>query len=131
MSNSFLFLLAFVLSNAAIVRAQDLQAPHGLAYHIPDATAISPEAYAFFNPGDGRRPKTAASATVASAAASGYFPAEQSMPVVVRNAGDDGVAGILIGFLFVVVIALGVYLLFLTTSRKQSREGNGGQQIRV
>ncbi|CAH9075211.1 unnamed protein product [Cuscuta europaea] len=130
MSASFLFLLALVLSFAAIVRAQDLRAPHGLAYHIPDAAAMSPEAYAFFNPGDGRRPKTAASANVASASASGHFPAEQSMPVVARNAGDDGVAGILIGFLFVVVVALGVYLLFLTT-RKQSPEGNGGQQIRV
>ncbi|XP_019166539.1 PREDICTED: uncharacterized protein LOC109162274 [Ipomoea nil] len=124
---SMLFL--FVLSGFhSIVGAQDLRAPHGLAYETPagaaaDGGAVSPEAYAFFNPAAGTGPKnsTAAAAQFPAAAASSLesnLARDSVAKTEDGGGGGGGMVGILIGFLFVVVLVLGVF--FVVTTRKRN-----------
>ncbi|RAL37473.1 hypothetical protein DM860_000167 [Cuscuta australis] len=118
MANSVVFMFSLLVSSNAIVRAQEGRPPHGLASEIPSAAAASPEAYTFFNPGG-----SGGGDQLNYAKAAAQFPAVQSMPAAARGAGDGGMAAVLVGFLIVLVLAFGVYLLSVVTTQKGSRNG--------
>ncbi|VFQ85079.1 unnamed protein product [Cuscuta campestris] len=115
MANSVVFMFSLLVSSNAIVRAQEGRPPHGLASEIPSAAAASPEAYTFFNPGG-----SGGGDQLNYAKAAAQFPA---MPAAARGAGDGGMAAVLVGFLIVLVLAFGIYLLSVVTTQKGSRNG--------
>ncbi|KAK9058581.1 hypothetical protein SSX86_023423 [Deinandra increscens subsp. villosa] len=117
---SFLTLISFTTT-----KAQD-RAPHGLVYENP--MAFSPSAYNFFHPNT--NPPT----THGSCGESGCAPlpvaatvqsslAEESKPRNERSekrVGAGGIAGLIFGFIFVVLLAMGVFYV-VTNRRSGSR----------
>lgn len=137
-SSLFLFALA---AFHPIVTAQDLRAPHGLAYESPAAAdgAVSPEAYAFFNPAGagttGPKNGTATAQFPAVSAASSLESnlARDSVAKAEggsrRGGGGGGMVGILIGFLFVVVLVLGVFFVVTTRKRNWTTKANNAADM--
>ncbi|XP_031120961.1 uncharacterized protein LOC116024200 [Ipomoea triloba] len=122
-SSVYCMLFLFLLSGFhSIVGAQDLRAPHGLAYESPaaDGGAVSPEAYAFFNPAAASKNSTAAAQFPNAAASSleSNLARDSVAKTEGGGGGGGGMVGILIGFLFVVVLVLGVF--FVVTTRKRN-----------
>lgn len=123
-SSVYCMLFLFVLSGFhSTVGAQDLRAPHGLAYESPaaaDGGAVSPEAYAFFNPAAASKNSTAPAEFPNAAASSleSNLARDSVAKTEGGGGGGGGMVGILIGFLFVVVLVLGVF--FVVTTRKRN-----------
>ncbi|MFS7897720.1 hypothetical protein Hanom_Chr01g00070241 [Helianthus anomalus] len=120
----FLSFLAIISSTTT--KAQD-RAPHGLVYENP--TAFSPSAYSFFHP-KSNPPSTQGSCDESScaplpiAATVQSSLAEESRP---RNEKSDNrvgagaIAGVIFGFIMVVLLAMGVF--YVVTNRRGSSRG--------
>ena len=128
---SFVFLLSS-LALLSIARGQD-RAPHGIAYDNP--VALSPTAYDFF------RPKTEEPDTKNPCAASNCSPLLIAAQVEATKAleskvstqqksghqlGAGGIAGIVFGLAFAVVLAMGVYYV-LNNRRANANQANSVQ----
>ncbi|KAB1221669.1 hypothetical protein CJ030_MR2G024022 [Morella rubra] len=108
------------LTILSIVRAQD-RAPHGLSNENP--IAFSPSAYDFFHPDTHTKdpcslnncsPLTVAAQVVeATRAHESRFPTSQTQHGRSRM-GAGGIAGIVFGFVFAVLLTMGVYYVRIT-----------------
>ncbi|XVF68585.1 hypothetical protein PTKIN_Ptkin11bG0013900 [Pterospermum kingtungense] len=129
---SLLLLLSSLALLLSIARGQD-RAPHGIAYESP--MAFSPSAYEFFHP------KTEKPDTNNPCAASSCSPLPIAAQVVVAEAleskvstqqksghqlGAGGIAAIVSGLAFAVLLAMGVYHV-LNTRRANANQANSGQ----
>ncbi|XWS74281.1 hypothetical protein CRYUN_Cryun02cG0201500 [Craigia yunnanensis] len=127
----FLLLLSS-LALLSIARGQD-KAPHGIAYENP--MAFSPSAYEFFHP------KTQEPDTKNPCAASNCSPLPIAAQVESTKAleskvstqqksghqlGAGGIAGIVFGLTFAVLLAMGVYYV-LNTRRANANRANSVQ----
>ncbi|KAH7542628.1 hypothetical protein FEM48_Zijuj02G0094300 [Ziziphus jujuba var. spinosa] len=126
----FPFLLLFFFSSPtflSISGAQQDRAPHGLAHENP--VSFSPSAYDFFNPTN-QNPNTknpcggkscAPLPLAAQVEATEAYESKVSAPQKGRSrVGAGAVAGIVFGFAFVVVIAMGAYYVLVTRRSKMS-----------
>lgn len=116
---SFLLFFSF-LTILAIARAQD-RAPHGVAYENP--MALSPSAYDFFHPTTQKNKTTDAchasscSPLPIAAEVVEATPAHESRDLSPRKGnrvGAGGIAGIVFGLAFAVLLAMGVYYVTIT-----------------
>ena len=119
------FLLFFSsLTILSIARAQE-RAPHGLAYEHP--LAFSPSAYDFFHPNTQKsNTKDACSSSNCSPLPiAAQLEATQAQASTSQKGGSRvgaaGVAGIVFGFAFVVLLAMGVYHVVITRRTNKSR----------
>lgn len=104
-------LLVFIILSLSLTRAEDRA--HGLVNESP--TAISPEAYAYFNP-DTQQSNTNnpcdspdCSSLPLAATVVQSTPAHESSSTGGNPLGVGGTAGIPIVFVFVCLIAMGIY----------------------
>ncbi|CAK9174380.1 unnamed protein product [Ilex paraguariensis] len=119
-------LFFWILSMLSLTRAQD-RAPHGIAYENP--VAFSPSAFDFFHPNtqqpSSENPCGASNCSPLPLAATVQSsPAHESRSK--PNAGESrmgagGIAGILFGFVFAVLLAMGVYYVVITRRANMSR----------
>ena len=125
-SISFLLFLSS-LTILSITRAQE-RAPHGLANENP--MALSPSAYDFFHPNTQKsNTKDACSSTSCSPLPmAAQVAATQANDVQVSSSqkggsrvGAGGVAGLVFGFAFVVLLAMGVYYVVITRRGNMNR----------
>ncbi|CAL5436047.1 unnamed protein product [Camellia sinensis] len=115
-----------LLSLLSITRAQD-RAPHGLVYESP--MAFSPSAFDFFHPNTKHKstqdPCAASNCSpwpLAATVASTLGHQSVSTPTSGRSGvGAGGIAGIVFGFVCVVVLAMGVYYMAVTRRANSSR----------
>ncbi|EOY34358.1 Uncharacterized protein TCM_042052 [Theobroma cacao] len=130
---SCLLLLLSSLALVSLARAQD-RAPHGIAYENP--MAFSPSAYEFFHP------KTREPDTQNPCAASNCSPLPMAAQVDTAKAleeskvstqqisghrlGAGGIAGVVFGLAFAVLLAMGAYYV-LTTRRANANRANSVQ----
>ncbi|XP_062171039.1 uncharacterized protein LOC133876809 [Alnus glutinosa] len=124
---SFLLFFSFLTILAINARAQD-RAPHGVAYENP--MALSPSAYDFFHPTT-QKPKTedpchASSCSPLPIAAQVVeaTPAHESRDLSPRNGnrvGAGGIAGIVFGLVFAVLLTMGVYYVTITRRANMTR----------
>ncbi|CAL5426533.1 unnamed protein product [Camellia sinensis] len=125
------FLIYSLLSSSllSITRAQD-RAPHGFAYKNP--TAFSPSAFDFFHQNtNGDQPITrypcagticsplALAVTVESALA--HESKSTGLEMGGRRVGAGAIAGMVFGFVFVVILAMRVYYGVVTRQANLSR----------
>ncbi|QCE09336.1 uncharacterized protein LOC114185834 [Vigna unguiculata] len=133
MSPIGLCLLSLVsLTLVSIVIAQE-RAPHGLVYENPEA--FSPSAYNFFHPNE-KKPETknpcAASKCSPMPLAAQVEATEihesraKTLERGSRKLGAGGLAGIVFGVAFVVVLAMGVYHVRVTRRTNMSRANHNG-----
>lgn len=122
-------LLCAIFSLLSITTSQD-RSPHGLAHENP--MAFSPSAFEFFHP-DNRQPSK-----VNPCAASGCSPlpiaatVQSSLAYASRstqNRGGSGIraggiAGIIFGFVFVVLLAMGVYYVVIKHVTNMSKNNS-------
>ncbi|XAR59754.1 hypothetical protein NMG60_11015709 [Bertholletia excelsa] len=119
-------LLFSLLSLLSIVRSQD-RAPHGLSYQNP--TAFSPSAYEFFHPktdhsadGDSCAESNCSpwplAATVASTLA---HESKSTTKVEGDRLGAGGIAGIVVGLVCVLILAMGAYYIVVTRRANLSK----------
>ncbi|OVA18081.1 hypothetical protein BVC80_1835g494 [Macleaya cordata] len=140
MAAFLLFFFLFPLSslyNIAQVQAQ-ARAPHGLVFENP--IAFSPSAFDFFHP-NSPSPKTdepcdesecapmAAQSTFStSSAVVRATPAHESRVSTSqssrRSIGAGGIAGIVFGFVFAVLLAIGVYYVMITRRTNLNRSNS-------
>ncbi|KAK6926795.1 hypothetical protein RJ641_008514 [Dillenia turbinata] len=123
-------LLLFIssLSFLSIARAQD-RAPHGLAFENP--IAFSPSAVEFFHPNakpSASKDSCPTCSPLPLAAQVQSTPAHESSDSTTsqqsgggRGIGPGGVVGIVFGFVFVVLLAMGVYYVVMTRRENTSR----------
>ncbi|WRX32860.1 hypothetical protein QQP08_025347 [Theobroma cacao] len=127
---SCLLLLLSSLALVSLARAQD-RAPHGIAYENP--MAFSPSAYEFFHP------KTREPDTQNPCAASNCSPLPMAAQVDTAKAleeskvstqqisghrlGAGGIAGVVFGLAFAVLLAMGAYYV-LSTRRANANRAN-------
>lgn len=121
-------LLFTSLTILSIARAQD-RAPHGVAYENP--VAFSPSAYDFFHPNTQNHktkepcylsncsplPMAAQVVEATPAHESGASTSQHGRSQV----GAGGMAGIVFGFVFAVLLAMGVYHVVITRRANTSR----------
>ncbi|KAI3696960.1 hypothetical protein L6452_29616 [Arctium lappa] len=124
----FLLLLFVTVISFTNNRAQD-RAPHGLVYENP--MAFSPSAYSFFHPkavppsiqdpcdGSHCSPLLIAATVQSSLAQDSRSTNEKSG----SKFGAGGIAGVIFGFIFVVLLAMGAYHVVITR-RTNSRRKN-------
>ncbi|KVI00216.1 uncharacterized protein LOC112520497 [Cynara cardunculus var. scolymus] len=124
----FLLLLFVTVISFTTNRAQD-RAPHGLAHENP--MAFSPSAYDFFHPkvvppsiqdpcdGSNCAPFPIAATVQSSLAQESRSRYEKNGSKV----GAGGIAGVIFGFVFVVLLAMGTYYVVITR-RTNSRRKN-------
>ncbi|XP_027344072.1 uncharacterized protein LOC113856453 [Abrus precatorius] len=115
------------LAIISIVIAQE-RAPHGLVYENPEA--FSPSAYSFFHP-NGRKPETKDPCAeskcspfplAAQVEATEIHESKASTPQNGRKQlGGGGIAGIIFGVAFVVLLAMGIYHVRVTRRVNMSR----------
>uniref|UniRef100_A0A2P2PAY7 Transmembrane protein n=1 Tax=Rhizophora mucronata TaxID=61149 RepID=A0A2P2PAY7_RHIMU len=130
MASSFLFFSSLTLL-LFIATGQD-RAPHGLAYESP--VAFSPSAVEFFHP---KTQEPAARNPCAPSSASNCSPLPVAAQVLASKAqeskaptsqngrnrlGASGIAGVVFGLAFVVLLAMGAYH-FLITRRNNLNRG--------
>ncbi|XP_014497504.1 uncharacterized protein LOC106759005 [Vigna radiata var. radiata] len=128
-----LCLLSLVsLTLVSIVVAQE-RAPHGLVYENPEA--FSPSAYNFFHPNEKKPESRDPCATskcspmplVAQVEATEIHESRAKTPEGgSRKLGAGGIAGIVFGVAFVVVLAMGVYHVRFTRPTNMSRPKHSG-----
>ncbi|KAK6936045.1 hypothetical protein RJ641_033075 [Dillenia turbinata] len=123
-------LLLFIssLSFLSIARAQD-RAPHGLSFENP--VAFSPSAVEFFHPNvqpSASKDSCLTCSPLPLAAQVQSTPAHESRDSTTSQpsgggsrVGPGGVAGIVFGFVFVVLVAMGVYYVVMTRRENTSR----------
>ncbi|XWS28962.1 hypothetical protein CRYUN_Cryun25bG0116100 [Craigia yunnanensis] len=128
---SFLLLLSS-LALLSIARGQD-RAPHGIAYENP--MAFSPSAYEFFHPKteepDTKNPCAASNCSPLPIAAQVDARKELESKVSTQQKsghrlGAGGIAGIVFGLAFAVLLAMGVYYA-LNTRRANANRANSVQ----
>ena len=126
---------SLILSSLAllsIARGQD-RAPHGIAYQNP--MAFSPSAYEFFHPKtqepDTKNPCTASNCSPLPIAAQveGTKALESKVSTQQKSGhqlGAGGIAGIVFGLAFAVLLAMGVYYV-LDTRRANANQASSVQ----
>ncbi|XWS71817.1 hypothetical protein CRYUN_Cryun03dG0170600 [Craigia yunnanensis] len=128
---SFLLILSS-LALLSIARGQD-RAPHGIAYVNP--MAFSPSAYEFFHPKtqkpDTGNPCTASNCSPLPIAAEveGTKALESKVSTQQKSGhqlGAGGIAGIVFGLAFAILLAMGVYYM-LNTRRANANQANSVQ----
>ena len=122
---SSLLLFSF-LSFLSITTAQD-RAPHGLAHEHP--IAFSPSAFEFFHPvTEAKNPCEASNCSplpLAATVASSLAHESRSTPERSGSrVGASGIAGLVFGFAFVVLLAMGVYYVMVTRKANLSRSNS-------
>ncbi|KAL2332039.1 hypothetical protein Fmac_019620 [Flemingia macrophylla] len=131
----FSLLSLFSLALVSSVIAQE-RAPHGLLYENPEA--FSPSAYDFFHP-NAKKPETKDPCTASKCspmplaaqveAAEIHESKASTQEKGGKKLGAGGVAGIVFGVAFVVVLAMGVYHVRVTRRANISRaKANGSVQ---
>ncbi|OMO67477.1 hypothetical protein CCACVL1_20504 [Corchorus capsularis] len=131
--NSILLLLSCLSLLVSIAWGQD-RAPHGIAYESP--MAFSPSAYEFFHPKT-QDPETkipCASSNCSPLPIAAQVDSAKSLDSKVstteqksRNRlGAGGIAGIIFGLAFAVLLAMGVYYV-LNTRRANANRANSVQ----
>ena len=122
MSPAASFLLFFSLALLSLARAQG-RAPHGLAYENP--MAFSPSAFDFFHP-NGQKPSTqnpcaASNCSPLPMAAQVEASLAHQSKASSNRVGAGGIAGIVFGFVFAVLLAMGVYYVAVTRRANLTR----------
>ncbi|KAM7496732.1 hypothetical protein LguiA_021146 [Lonicera macranthoides] len=119
-------LLFAILNLLSLARAQN-RAPHGIVNAKP--MALSPSAFDFFNPND-QQPSTKNPCVVSNCSP---FPiaatvqsslAHESRSTIKKceaGVGAGGVAAIIFGFVFVVLLAMGAYYVVVTRRANMGR----------
>ena len=129
---AFFLLLLSSLPLLSIARGQD-RAPHGIAYENP--MAFSPSAYEFFHPKteeSGTKNPCAVSncSTLPIAAQVDATKALESKVSTQQKSGHrlgaGGIAGVVFGLAFAVLLAMGVYYV-LNTRRANANQANSVQ----
>ncbi|KAJ0623631.1 hypothetical protein HanIR_Chr01g0034321 [Helianthus annuus] len=121
------FLIFLTIISFTTTKAQD-RAPHGLVYENP--MAFSPSAYSFFHP-KSKPPSTQGSCDESSCAplpiaatVQSSSLAEESRPKNEKSdnrVGAGAIAGVIFGFIMVVLLAMGVF--YVVTNRRGSSRG--------
>ncbi|KAI3511778.1 hypothetical protein L1887_18936 [Cichorium endivia] len=123
----FLLLLFVTLISFTTTKSQE-RSPHGLAYENP--MAFSPSAYNFFHPKanppriqdpceeSGCSPLPMAATVQSSLAQESASKNEKSGSKI----GAGGVAGVIFGFVFVVLVAMGAYFVVSTRRTNLGRK---------
>ncbi|ESW22199.1 hypothetical protein PHAVU_005G135400 [Phaseolus vulgaris] len=128
-----LSLLSLVsLALVSIVTAQE-RAPHGLVYENPEA--FSPSAYSFFHPNE-KKPETRDPCAASKCSPMPLAAQVEATEIHESKAktheegrkklGAGGIAGIIFGVAFVVVLAMGVYHVRVTRRTNMSRARDNG-----
>ncbi|KAJ6395353.1 hypothetical protein OIU77_020587 [Salix suchowensis] len=123
-----LFLLRLSSLTILLVAAAQERAPHGLVYENP--VAFSPSAVEFFHPRTPEVPKLESPCAAPSTSCSPLPLAarfEDSISTDRRGGGRlgaGGVAGVILGVAFAVLLTLGVYHVMITRKASINRAGS-------
>ncbi|KAL1298616.1 hypothetical protein HN51_042937 [Arachis hypogaea] len=123
------FFLFITILCVSVVTAEE-RAPHGLVYVKPEA--FSPSAYNFFHPinNNARKKKPETKTQEESEEATQIHESKSSSSStkednnVSKNIGAGGIAGILFGIVFVVLLGMSVYHFRVTRSNNLGKSNN-------